>query len=88
MAFEVSHPRVVSAGLDKYNQTLVLTSLGSGDCNIKVYLEDYPSIFDVIRVRVSSMVMPLSPVYLHVGGHVKFRVTDSGDAVLDHLLDN
>jgi len=39
-----------------------------------LFLEDQPHIFDVIRVRVSSIVQPLSPVYLHVGGEVEFRV--------------
>lgn len=70
----LSHPRVVSVQMDYYNQTMTIVSEGSGDCNIVVYLEDHPHVFDVIRVRVSSIVQPLSPVYLHVGGEVEFRV--------------
>ena len=33
-----SHPRVVSVQLDHYNQTMTLVSLGSGDCNVVLYL--------------------------------------------------
>jgi len=70
----LSHPRVVSVNLDYHNETMTIMSEGSGDCNILIYLKDYPHIFDVIRVRVSSIVQPLSPVYLHLGGEVEFRV--------------
>lgn len=76
----LSHPRVVSAQLDQFNQTLTLTSQGSGECNVVVYLVDHPHIFDVIRVKVSSIVKPLSPVHLHLGGGVSFKVYDSSDA--------
>lgn len=40
-------------------------------------MADRPHIFDVIRVRVSSIVKPLSPVYLHLGGEVEFRVAST-----------
>jgi hypothetical protein len=36
-------------------------------------------IMDVVRVRVSSVVRPLSPVYLHLGGTVEFRILDDDD---------
>jgi len=42
-----------------------------------LYLEDHPDIFDVIRVRVSTIVEPLSPVDLHVGGEVRFNIKNS-----------
>ena len=74
-----SHPRVVSVQLDYYNQTMTLVSLGSGDCNIVLYLVERQYIFDVIRVRVSSIVKPSSPVFLHVGGEVDFRVESTED---------
>lgn len=74
---ELSHPRVVTAQLDNYNQTLTLISQGSGECNVILYLENHPEIFDVIRVRVSTIVEPLSPVDLHVGGEVKFAIKNS-----------
>jgi hypothetical protein len=53
--------------------------LGSGDCNIVVFLQDNPMIMDVVRVRVSSVVRPLSPVYLHLGGTVEFKILDDDD---------
>ena len=58
----LSHPRVVQVSLDQYNQTLTVQSMGSGDCNIFMFLEDHPHIFDVVHVRVSGIVQPLSPV--------------------------
>merc|ERR1719491_2172191 len=54
--------------------------MGSGDCNIFLFLEDHPHIFDVIRVRVSGVVQPLSPVYLNLGGEINFRLEST-----DHL---
>jgi len=41
---------------------------GSGESNVVIYLVKHPHIFDVYRVRVSSVVKPYSPVHLHVGG--------------------
>jgi hypothetical protein len=52
---------------------------GSGECNVIVYLVKQPQIFDVFRVRVSSVVKPYSPVYLHVGGQVQFKIMNSAD---------
>lgn len=83
MEFVLSHPRVVSVELDYFNQTITLTGQGSGDCNIVLYMADRPHIFDVIRVRVCSIVKPLSPVYLHLGGEVEFRVASTENHMLD-----
>ena len=74
-----SHPRVVSVQLDHYNQTMTLESLGSGDCNIVLFLGERQHIFDVIRVKVASVVRPQSPVLLHVGGEVDFKVDSAED---------
>lgn len=68
MGIELSHPRVVSAQLDKYNQTIMMRAEGSGESNVVVYLLKHPHIYDLFRVRVSTVVKPYSPVYLHVGG--------------------
>lgn len=76
----LSHPKVVSVSLDQYNQTLTIQSMGSGDCNIFLFLEDHQHIFDVIRVRVSGVVQPLSPVFLNLGGEINFRLEST-----DHL---
>ena len=59
---------------------MTLTSQAQGDCNILIYLEDNPQVFDLVRVRVSSVVQPISPVHLHLGGQVEFRVMDSDGA--------
>jgi hypothetical protein len=80
VGIELSHPRVVSASLDQYNSTITMRAEGSGESNVVVYLVKHPHIFDVYRVRVSSVVKPYSPVYLHVGGQVSFKIMDSDTA--------
>ena len=61
---------------------------GSGECNVLVYLVKHPHIYDIFRVRVSSVVMPYSPVQVHVGGQIKFKIMDhsnfqsSGEAII------
>lgn len=79
VGFELSHPRVINAYLDEYNQTLVLSASGSGDCNIKIYLTNAPHIYDIFRIRVTSVVKPASPVNLHVGGQVTFKIMDASE---------
>jgi len=73
---ELSHPRVVKAKLDHYNSTLILEAQGNGECNVVVFLKERPEVFDVIKVRVTSVVSPGSPIVLHVGGEVLFQVID------------
>lgn len=43
---------------------------GSGECNVVVYLLKQPHIFDTFRVKVSSVVMPYSPVQVHIGANI------------------
>lgn len=35
-----------------------------------------PSIFDVFKVRVATLVQPSSPVHLHVGSDVSFKIVN------------
>lgn len=78
--YSLSHPRVLHVHIDEMTQVMTIDAHGSGDCAIFLYLENNPNIFDVIRVKVSSIVRPLSPVYLHVGGEVVFKVTNPDDS--------
>jgi len=39
-------------------------------------LLDQPNIYDVFKVKVSSIVRPLSPVLLHIGGEIEFKLID------------
>jgi len=74
VGIELSHPRVVTAQLDQFNSTLILQSEGSGECNVVLYLINNPAIFDVFRVKVATIVQPSSPVLLHVGSDVNFKI--------------
>lgn len=66
----------MSAKLDYYNQTMTLQAEGTGECVVRIYLVNQPHIYDIFTVKVSSMVQPSSPVQLHVGGTVSFRIQD------------
>ena len=76
---ENSHPHIVEATLDKYNSTLSLNALGIGEANVRIFTKD--NIFDVIRVKVQSSILPPSPVQLHVGGEVHFIFADDENPV-------
>lgn len=39
-----------------------------------IYLLNNPTIFDVLKVRVATVVIPSSPVNLHIGSEVTFKV--------------
>lgn len=78
VGIELSHPRVVSATLDEFNSTLTLQSEGSGECNVVLYLLNNPAIFDVLRVKVATLVQPSSPVFVHLGGDVAFKIVKNG----------
>ena len=56
-----------------------MSAEGSGECNVMVYLVKSPHIYDVFRVRVSSVVKPFSPVHVHVGGNIQFKIMDQGE---------
>ncbi len=74
VSLELSHPRVLQANLDYYNGTLTVRALGIGVSNIHIYLSDQEYIFDLIKVHVTSIVDPPSPVFVHLGGTIQFRV--------------
>lgn len=76
IGFSLSHPKVVQVLVDEQHQSVTLVSQGTGECNVRLFLQDRPGVFDVFKVKVSSLVRPYSPVQLHVGGKVEFRVVD------------
>jgi hypothetical protein len=80
VGIELSHPRVLSAKLDQYNSSIEMVAEGSGECNVVVYLVKAPHIFDTFKVRVSSVVKPSSPVHVHVGGEVQFKIMDQSES--------
>jgi len=41
---------------------------------VQVSLKDQPEIFDIFYVSVGTLIEPISPVYVHLGGTVKFTL--------------
>ncbi len=74
-SIDVSHPRVLRADLDYYNSTLTVRALELGSSNIHIFLTGKEYVFDLIRVHVTSVIEPVSPVFVHVGGTVQFRTS-------------
>lgn len=81
VGFELSHPRVLSASLNEFNSSLQLKAEGSGECNVVVYLLKQPQIYDIFKVRVQSVVKPHSPVNVHVGGEISFKIMNDNQQV-------
>ena len=76
VGLKLSNPRIVEAQLDPLNQTINLRSVSAGECNIVIYLLEDPTIYDVFRVRVATLIQPSSPAQLHVGSRVHFKLID------------
>jgi hypothetical protein len=70
---------VLSASLENMNSTISMKAEGSGECNVVVYLVKSPHIFDTFKVRVSSVVKPNSPVQVHVGAVIKFKIMEQSE---------
>ena len=75
-----SNSKVVSASLEERNSTLVIRSQYVGDAIIKVYLNNDPRVRDLISIRVSSVMKPVAPVSLHLGGEVQFETSHNSPA--------
>jgi hypothetical protein len=56
IGFNLSHPKVVSARLDAFNQSLSINAISSGECVVMVYLMSDPTIYDVFKIRVATMI--------------------------------
>ena len=80
VSFEVSNSRVLSASLENRNSTLRIHSQYVGDTIIKVFLTKNPSVKDILKVSVSSVMKPVSPINLHLGGEIQFETTHSTPA--------
>lgn len=72
---EVSNTRVLQASLEHRNTVLRIRSQYVGSSIVKVYLQSNPEIKDVFEVHVSSVMRPIAPVILHLGGEVQFQPT-------------
>lgn len=69
-----THGSIVSLEVDQETQSLIIRGLNKGETLVYVHLAQNPNIFDVFKVRVGSLVTPVSPVKVHVGGTVKFKI--------------
>ncbi len=81
VGIELSHPRVLSASLKEFNSSIILKAEGSGECNVVVYLLKQPQIYDIFKVRVQSVVKPHSPVNVHVGGEISFKIMNEDQQI-------
>lgn len=61
--------------MDYYNASLTVRALGLGSSNIHVFIPGKEYIFDLIKVHVTSIIEPVSPVFVHVGGTVQFKAS-------------
>lgn len=77
---EVSNSRVLQASLENRNNTLRIYSQYVGDTIVKVFLHKNPKVKDVLKISVNSVMKPVSPVFLHLGGEVQFETTHSTPA--------
>ena len=77
---EVSNSKVLTASLENRNSTLRIYSQYAGDTIVKVFLNKNPKVKDVLKISVNSVMKPVSPVHLHLGGEVQFETTHSTPA--------
>jgi nuclear pore complex protein Nup210 len=80
VSVEVSNSRVLQASLENRNTTLKIYSQYAGDTIVKVFLNKNPKVKDVLKISVNSVMKPVSPVLLHLGGEVQFETTHSTPA--------
>lgn len=73
VSIDTSHPRVLQAILDFYNSTLSIRAIGLGESTLHLYLTGENYIFDIIKVHVTSVIEPMSPVFVHLGGTIQFK---------------
>ena len=79
----VTNSKVVDAKIQDQGSGLVIRAKSIGSALCTVYLLENPSIFDTFYVSVGTIVVPSSPVHVHVGGSVYFSVSSSGSSKTD-----
>ena len=76
--FDISHPKVLNAKLDYFNSTISISAVGLGASVIHVYYTDKERLLlDIIKIHVSSIIEPIGPIEVHLGGTVKFKTTSN-----------
>lgn len=80
VGLEVSNSRVLQATFENRNTTLKIYSQYVGETIVKVFLNKNPSVKDIIKVSVTSVMKPVSPISLHLGGEIQFETTHSTPA--------
>ena len=58
------------------SQALYLKGKAFGTVFCTVYLKDKPDIYDQIIVTVGSVISPQSPIAVHIGGVINFKVSE------------
>lgn len=73
----VSQAGIISTSLEKGGSQLRIQGVGEGRVLVSVHYSDDPSIFDVFKVEVGSLVKPTGPISVHVGTKIKFEAVSS-----------
>lgn len=68
---------VVSVGFDDTQSNIIISAQSAGSTYIILYLESNPTVYDIFRVEVGSVVVPSGHVKVHKGGQVHFVLTNS-----------
>lgn len=71
-----SDPSVIEVELTHDRDSILVKSKNLGTAIISVSLYNDSSIYDVFPITVGSIVQPESPINVHVGGRIKFSVTN------------
>ena len=70
LLIHTSNPNVIEGHISVDKKYLTLKAKSEGTSLVKLYLDDNPGIYDVFYVSVGSIIKPVSPVKVHVGGKI------------------
>ena len=54
-------------------EEIVIRGYSGGSSELYISIRGHPEIYDVVLIETKMLLLPASPVVVHVGGHVEFR---------------
>lgn len=76
MGVQVTNSRVIDGYISLDLKFLHLKSKSAGFSLVKVYLLENPSVYDIFRINVGSVITPESPINVVIGGLINFKLSD------------